>query len=455
MKFLIITFAMLFSLAACSNRNEHLSSIADSKIAAHLYSLNGREHKVQFEALYETQFKRLEDVHPQSLVYQIKRTTQFLFGPLTHRELGGVQKGEMIKPRIDKAFLRNNRVMIPYLYQATWMIDSDVSESKTLELPLPYSAESIRNTNWKTCTDQSDDDHSTWSFLWYYWDPSRPGCEHLSNVDYQLIQIEIGHETTQSKLSFPEYKRMIRMENGVPTLAMTFAFGYVKDVNFPDPFRDSDFGMREFQKFHRSAKNQLISLGLRENPILQSDITEGSTVIGTQFVGMKNGTQLKISIVAAAGVDQMDIFSHSYAKKHEGFFAWFGHSRVGSGFDADILEQKLILYPEEFSTSREYQLIYWAGCNSYSYYTLPFFDLKSQLDPEHDPNGTRNLDLISNALPSLFAFNSANAQILLRALLNWEVPTSYQAIVDQIELHAGSWNYPVIVNVLGDEDNGT
>lgn len=456
MRFRFITLAIiLLSLAACSSRKENLTLFPAAQSEVQLYSLDGREHKVQFKALYETQFTRLEDVHPQSLVYQIKKTTQFLFGPLTHRELGGVQKGEAIKPHLENAFLRNNRVMIPYEYQATWMIASEVSESRLLELPLPYSAESIRSTNWKTCTDQSDNDHSTWSFLWYYWDPSRPGCEHQEKIDYQLVQIQIGSETKQTQLSFPEYKNMIRMENGVPTLAMTFAFGYVKDIANPNPFKDSDFGMREFQKFYRIAKSQLLSLGLEEHSIRQSDITEGSTVIGSQFVGLKSGTQLKVSIVAAAGVDQMDIFSHSYAKKHEGFFAWFGHSRVGSGFDADILEQKLILYPDEFSTSREYQLIYWAGCNSYSYYTLPFFELKSQLNPEQDPQGTRKLDLISNALPSLFAFNAANAQILLKALLNWDSPTSYQAIVDEIENHARSWNYPVIVNVLGDEDNGT
>lgn len=449
-----ILLLSIIGLAACSNQNQGFQ-ISPSDTDNKLYSTRGKEHEVQFDALFETPYRRLEDLKPQSLVYQIKRTTQFLFGPLTHRELGGVQKGEKIELQMEKAFVRNNRVMVPYHYRATWMIESSALTNSTLELPLPYSAESLRNSQWQTCTDQADEEHSTWSFLWYFWDPSRMGCQHQLNVHYQMIQVQFGSETPQTKLSFPEYKRMLRMENGIPTLSMTFAFGYVKDVENPNPFRDSDFGMREFQKFYRKAKNQLVSLGLKENQILQSDITEGSTVIGSQFVGMKNGTQLKVSIVAAAGVDQMDIFSHSYAKKHEGFFAWFGHSRVGSGFDADILEQKLILYPEEFSTSREYQLIYWAGCNSYSYYTLPFFELKSQLSPEQDPNGTQNLDLISNALPSLFAFNAANAEILLQALLNWESPTSYQAIVDQIENHARSWNYPVIVNVLGDEDNGS
>lgn len=135
----------------------------------------------------------------------------------------------------------------------------------------------------------------------------------------------------------------------------------------------------------------------------------------------------------------MDIFADSYAKKHEGFFGWFGHSRVGSGFDAEQFRRNVERHPETFSLSPDYQIIYWAGCNSYSYYTLPFFEMKAALNFEQDPNGTKKLDLISNALPSLFSFNAYNADVFLQALLNWKKPTSYQVLI--------------IVNVLGDEDN--
>ena len=42
-----------------------------------------------------------------------------------------------------------------------------------------------------------------------------------------------------------------------------------------------------------------------------------------------------INVVAAAGIDQMELFARSFAHDHDGFFGWFGHSRVGSGFDAE------------------------------------------------------------------------------------------------------------------------
>lgn len=447
----LILSSLLFAIGCSSNKSPSL--IASDSDNQKLYSLKGREHQVQFEALFRSRYKNIEELKERNLIYDIKRTTPFLFGPLTYRSLGGVQKGENVFPFINQAYLENGRVMVPYRYEATWLIEFSSILAGSLRLPLPYSVESLRETNWRSCTDTADEEHGTWGFLWYFWDPSRPGCEHELQVDYQEVEVKIGTETVQTKQTFPEYQRMIRLENGVPTMAMTFAFGYVSERQDPKPFKDNDFGMREFQKFHQQVKSRLLSLGFKEIPIYQKDITEGETVIGTQFSGLKNGVQIRVSVIAAAGVDQMDVFSDSYAKKHEGFFGWFGHSRVGAGFDADILKQKLIFESEIFSMSPQYQLVYWAGCNSYSYYTLPFFEMKAELDPQNDPQGTQNLDLISNALPSLFAFNSANAQILFEALLNYEVPSSYQSLISQIESFAAAWNYRVLVNVLGDEDN--
>ena len=56
-------------------------------------------------------------------------------------------------------------------------------------------------------------------------------------------------------------------------------------------------------------------------------------------------------------------------------------------------------------------------------------------------------------LPTYFALNSGNANIMLKALIYWEKKTSYQDIVDQLEAKAEDFGARVLVNVLGDEDN--
>lgn len=452
---LLAIFALSAGLSACSQSpSTKVLDAAGSEQG--LYALTGQEHQVHFKALYRSNAQSVEELNAYTLVFRIQETTRFFFGPLTIRNLGGIQKGERITPHLDEAYVENGRVIVPYSYDATWMIHRSAlrqnSPRLALRLPLPYAVPDLETLLWQNCTD-SGEGHNTWDFFWYFWDPERPGCDHRANVHYQDIDVEIGTETPQTARTYPEYPRMIRDINGTPTLAMTFAFGYVEDPARPNPFRDRDYGMQEFRRFHSETQRQLLPLGFRESPLLQSEFTHGNTVIGSKFTGLKQGVKVEVSVVAAAGVDQMDLFAHSYARNHEAFFGWFGHSRVGSGFDARSFEYKLRNQTQKYSLTQDYQLIYWAGCNSYSYYTLPFFELKAQLDPQADPRGTRHLDLISNTLPSLFAFNAANAQVLFQALLHWDEPTSYQEMIRQIEKTGTDWRTEVIVNVLGDEDN--
>ncbi|MGZ3796756.1 MAG: hypothetical protein ACXVB1_10335, partial [Pseudobdellovibrionaceae bacterium] len=452
-----LLFLLLMGLLGCVKEGTLPSNLMKGTERP-LYSLNGKEYHVEFQALYRSSLRRTEDLQPESLPYEIKKTTQYLFGPLTYRNLGGIQKGEKIQPLPEKAYVQNDQVMVPYLYSGTWLLQGDIVSPDTfqdsLKLPLPYSVADLQTPLWQNCTD-SQEGHNTWDFFWYYWEPRRYGCDHRLGDQYQTIIVKIGAESPQTSLSFPEYQRLIHDEEGVPTLAMTFAFGYIEDTPSPNPFQDPDDGMTQFQAFYKRVRSQLLTNGFTEQPIYQKDITVGAERIGAQFVGMKENTRIRVSVVAAAGLDPMDLFAFSYAKKHEGFFGWFGHSRVGSGFDAEQFANKLRNNPQEFSLTSDYQLVYWAGCNSYSYYTVPFFELKAKMNPQADPFGTRNLDLISNGLPSQFSFNAYNANVLFQSLLNWQTPTSYQKIVSKIENYAKASGYSVMVNVLGDEDNPT
>ncbi|MGZ3794564.1 MAG: hypothetical protein ACXVCP_19610, partial [Bdellovibrio sp.] len=204
-KFLFLLFVIC--VMGCSNETH--KEIVDIKDSDSLYSLNGREHQVSFEALYRSSYKSREEIQPQYLAAEIKRTTQFLFGPLVWRSLGGIQKGEKVQPLIEKAYVENERVIIPYTYTATWLIRHDAVAQNNLQLPVPYSIDSLETPKWKRCTD-SQEGHNTWSFFWYYWDPERNGCDHKVGNQYQIVQVKIGHETEQTQISYPEYRRLIR-----------------------------------------------------------------------------------------------------------------------------------------------------------------------------------------------------------------------------------------------------
>lgn len=446
-----------FSLQHKARSSSLLSDLTSKR--PQFYSKQGTELKVRFTAIYRTYrdlatINALTEYEKASIVrYEMGETMDFLFGPLTHTQLGSPQRSFQIQARWEQARAFDGGTEIPIDYENSWIVNNILLNQSEIELPLPYNSEVVYSAQWKKCTD-SQPDHQTRSYYWYYWDPNRRSCDHKLGEHYQMIKVQILGRTQQQQNSMPEYNRMLRIKNGRPTFAMTFAFGYVEDENQKDPFKDRDVGVQEFQDFVRYL--QMYLQGYEETPILLSSYigyeTWGDQKMGARF--FKAGPEFDIEIKAVVNfkIDQMELFAKSYAEEHDGLFAWFGHSRVGSGFDAQNFQGMLRRYPDRLSITPDYQVIYWGGCNSYSYYTLPFFNLKAT---PQDPLGTKGLDIIANGLPSYFILNSINAKVALQAFLNGRGRTTYQEIIDRIESYGRSYGISVLAVVLGDEDNTT
>jgi hypothetical protein len=431
-----VVLAMSAKPAAAENNN-------------YFYSTAGREHAVSFQSVYRSETLGLNDIKTMTseskksvITYEILPVMDFLFGPLVNRELGSPQRATEVLVDWDKAQLVNGKVELPYTYKGLWIVAEKVSILGKLSLPVPLNKQVVFTPKWKSCTDSARD-HQTPGFYWYFWDPTRWGCDQTDGVEYRTVEVQMGAMTQQTAKTFPEYQRMII--NGEQK--MTFAFGYVTDPAVFSPETDIDEGARQYQAFVTSFRGSYGHL-LTDSPILQKEY-QGSyqpeLVIGHRFTGIVNGNNVTVNIMMAAGVDQMDLFAKSFAHDHDSFFGWFGHSRVGSGFDAERFGQMVRSQPNYFSITSNYQVIYWAGCNSYSYYTVPFFEFKG---------GTKNLDIIANGLPSYFSLNAINAQITADAFLNWpNRRTSYQSMVKTLETRAKQFGALVLVVALGDEDN--
>ncbi len=461
---ILILSVFSFFVWGCSNKTENQFNVSEVNKTAPLHSYQGDEYKVNFKAIYKTSDYKIEDILSASnaleiqnrIISEIKGTTKFLFGPLTHRELGGQKLNYIITADWNLVVNGSSGIEIPYIYSGTWLVTKTiVGQSLKIELPLPFNTEVVFTEDWLKCTDTAPE-HQTESFYWYFWDPKRSGCDNKVNQHYQNILITLSDKTVNQLETFPEYSKLINSASQKNNLQMTFAFGYVEDQEDANPDKDSDYGMLEYRKFIKFMNAQSKVLKLQKLDITQKEYLNANDPdkkIGYRYLGFKNGVKVDIKVIAAANIDQMDLFAQSYAHDHDGFFAWFGHSRVGSGFDANNFANMLRWNPEYYTLHNDYQLVYWAGCNSYSYYTLPFFDQKASLNKVTDPNGTKNLDIISNTLPSLFAFNAKNAIVAYSALINWEIPTSFQTLIKTIEKNGDSYGFPVLVNVMGDEDN--
>ena len=420
-----------------------------------MYARAADEYMVEFDAELKTELKSLEQLKQFSnyqkvdlIEYSIKPTVRYLFGPMTQRSIGGEQKGNLIDVNWDAASMREGFVFVPYTYHGQWLINNQAESNDQLEIPLPLNTKVIKSANWKNCTDTA---HADAESYWYYWDPARPGCDQREGVHYQIIRPQLSKKTVQTVRTYPEYANMTK--DGV--MSMTFGFGYIEDPPNPQPMTDSDYGMGQLRSFISMVRKEVARNNAKESAILEKEYLgarQPSRVIGTRFEFEKNGVKVKINIVASGSIDQMELFTQSFAHDRDDFFGWFGHSRVGNGFDAFQVQRMLRNNSDYYSISPNYQLIYWAGCNSYSYYTKPFFDFKANLQ-NNDPSGTKALDIISNGLPSYFSLNASNAYVLVRALTNFDRPVSYQEIVNRLEIQSNQMGIYVLVNVLGDEDN--
>jgi hypothetical protein len=434
----------------------------------YFYSSMAREYEVTFQSVFVTsqlrldQVSRLSEKEQMALVRrEIAPIADFLFGPLVTRHLGAPQRTQKINVVWSGAREVDGRLELPYEYAGTWILSKSIATQGEFTIPVPVNTDPLYTPGWRGCTD-SQREHQTPTFYWYFWDPQRPACDHVQDNHYREVTVHVGRQTENQARTAPEYERLFREirtneARSSRELRITIAFGYLKDPETFAPDLDDDPGMAEYRHFINLMRAQWGSV-LSESLIVQGEYrsaVNAELAIGRRFTGELNGSKVVVNVVTSAGIDQMELFAKSFAHDHDGVFAWFGHSRVGSGFDADRFGMMLARDPHYYSVTPEYQIVYWGGCNSYSYYTLPFFSFKAQASEGKDPKGTKGLDIIANGLPSYFGLGADNAQTVVDQFLHWPERRTYQRMVNQIELSARQYGWSVFAVVLGDEDNGS
>lgn len=99
-----------------------------------------------------------------------------------------------------------------------------------------------------------------------------------------------------------------------------------------------------------------------------------------------------------------------------------------------------------FSFSPDFQILYWGGCNGYSYFTTPFFRMKAEKFSNNDHDRS-NLNIISNALPTIENLSGRNAMSFFESIFYLEKSKSYKDIIDDLEVKI--WNgKPSLINVI-------
>ncbi len=295
------------------------------------------------------------------------------------------------------------------------------------ELQLPRDATTLARFNQKYDGYCGRSEHGQENF-WHDWDPRWRDCR-VDIGDVVRVRATIGPHEKTNEVKYPEYDRI--WDDG--RLDVVAIFGVIES-NDAD-----DWGYTEAQRFVQWASDQLTDVDVTPRRAGRSILAD-TTVIGKATVGGQV-RDVKIDVfvvgmIAQAGRD----FDQRYDPLSEraDLILYNGHAQLGANTNA--LARKGNVVPNK------YQLVVLNGCESFALVDTAMVDRRRDANGADDPDGTRFLDVITNAKPG-YANNLANMSYLVyKAALLADTPVSFTRLIGKMpESH--------VVVVWGEEDN--
>ncbi|MFH1619156.1 MAG: hypothetical protein ABIG11_04560 [bacterium] len=269
------------------------------------------------------------------------------------------------------------------------------------------------------CTDEH---YNAETDFWYFWNPYQRGCpiddEDLVTVQAHLKPIDI----TRGGDTYPEYTRLY---GGGEALQVT----YLASVN--KNFEDEDAGKQNFQ----NAFLRLCAAGFEvtmDEPYHKRLSFFADAKRTSVDMRLMDPNSWEFGEAAAHGMETADIFLYD------------GHSGLGGNLNITYLSQ---IIGRPLTLPKKYQIFFFRGCSTYAYYNSAYFELKRS---DSDPNGTKNLDIITTGIGASFIVGAKTDVDFLTSIAFGQRP-SWQTIIDTINTAEGRLS--ALTHVNGDEDN--
>jgi|LNFM01.1.fsa_nt_gb hypothetical protein len=266
--------------------------------------------------------------------------------------------------------------------------------------------------------------------MWYYYRPSRSGCA-LADADVVRTTATVSVSDVNTTGKYPEYDKV--WEDDV--LQVVAVFGKYED----GAKTASDAGISAYNKFAKAVRTELgtsvttVPAMVPTNPgVAVPDITWSVTRPDGRRVQV---TALLVDNVRTAG----PAFDARYGElsTRADLIVYGGHAGLGANVRA--------LARKGHWVAGQYTIVFENGCDTYAYVDGALFDAHAAINPD-DPNGTRYVDLMMNAMPSFFAEMSNGTMAIMRGLLSYEDPQTFEQIMANIDSDE-------VVLVSGEQDN--
>ncbi len=282
-----------------------------------------------------------------------------------------------------------------------------------------------------TCVDYGAHDVDAGS-MWYYYRPNSSRCS-LQESDVVRIPVRVSVSDVNTSGKYPEYHKVWEDD----AFKVVAVFGKYED----GATTSRDAGVAAYNRFVSTIKRELSILGevTTEPAVVPSspgigapDITFRAQLADGETVEV---VALLVDNVRTAGPE----FNQRYAEltPRADLIAYNGHAGLGSNIRA--------LASKGRWEAGQYSIVFMNGCDTYAYVDSALADARAAINPDDD-EGTKYVDIVTNAMPSFFHEMSNGTMALIRAMLNRSEPATYEQIFAQIDADE-------VVIVSGEHDN--
>jgi len=405
------------------------------------YGSRSTEANIKFEYFVETSAETDE----QMAKLLIDRQLTYLFGALSSNEYQAVPKADH-KTTLLRTEKVNSLYRVYYQYQGTAVVTNGAPTNFSFPLPRNpetiYERSLIRKDGRVEYACHTDRDHTQETYFWYFWNPNMSRCPLIEGQDYDVITSKLTRKLNTTT-TYPEYSRLA--DDGV--IRIDLLMGLNEEHQNKNPFQSSDIAAWNYRSLH----NQLLSMGYQPRVWSPQDIREiaPKTTGSDAFVESLTKTTQNLTVEIRFFFGATSTYASGYggspfhyfmkdALEKSDIFLYAGHSGLGEYLNLQKIEN-ITRFQFQFSP-KKYQIYFMNGCSSYPYYNSMYFAKKG---------GTKNLDILTNGLATLFNAINPSSLALISAMDSYAAHgtrTSYQQIVSR----ADSEN---LLGINGDEDN--
>ncbi|MCA9545030.1 MAG: PPC domain-containing protein, partial [Myxococcales bacterium] len=353
----------------------------------------------------------------------------------------GHLNGDNAVGRLDKVKLTDvqtsrteaGRTKISYhaVLQVAWRKRQGVPETYAFTLPIDvgYQAQKdFAEAYGHTCVDWGAHDVDSGS-MWYYFRPHSSRCR-LDEAHITKTEAAVSVSPVNTTGKYPEYDKIWADD----LLTVVAVFGKYED----GATTASDAGVSAYNTFVAAMRRELPNAqtspeGLPNNPGVEhpevsitAELPDGRYVIVNALL---------VDNVRTAGAE----FNARYAElsRTADLILYNGHAGLGANIRA--LASKGDWQPGQYS------IVFLNGCDTYAYVDAALFQAHAAVNPD-DPKGTKYVDVVTNAMPAFFREMSDTTLAMVRGLLAYDSPRTYEQIFKDIDSSQ-------IVLVSGEEDN--